>query len=161
MAGETITAERAREILEYNPATGQLCWRNSRSTVRAGAVAGTIDKDGYVCIRADGKTYKAHRLVWLIIHGVWPAGQIDHINRVKSDNRIENLRDATQELNQRNRDLRKDNISGVTGVYLHKQSGRWAASINNLEGRQVFLGLRDTMGEAITLRKEAEKKYGY
>lgn len=153
------TAEYLRSILNYNQNTGVFTRRLSTApNARAGDVAGYLSKDGYVLIKVLCKTYKAHRLAWLHYYGTWPKAQIDHINRDRSDNRIVNLRDVSHQQNQQNASKRSDNKSGHPGIYWHKVSGRWAASIAHSK-RQRHLGLFESLEEAVAARKAAEKLY--
>ena len=112
-----LTAERLRELLDYDPDTGAFTWRVTRShQIKAGNVAGsTIAKD-YVQIRIDGRRYLAHRLAWFYIYGEWPAGQLDHADTHGNHNWITNLRPATQTQNNGNMRRRSDNTSGFKGV---------------------------------------------
>lgn len=146
MAQKTeLTAERLREVLDYNPETGVFTWRvsNGKRAV-AGQLAGGISRNGYVRISIDDARHYAHRLAWLYVHGVWPKGQIDHINGAKTDNRIANLREATNAQNGQNRrTARADSQSGLIGVYLHPISGRWGAEIVR-DGQKHSLGYFDT-----------------
>lgn len=81
--------------------------------------AGSTDKGGYTRVKINGKTYLEHRLVWLLHKGVWPTGQLDHINGDRSDNRIENLREASNGQNRANSKVNKNNLStGIEGIYL-------------------------------------------
>ena len=134
-----LTAERLRELLDYDQETGvftrkvKLCNR-----VKVGDVAGYLNRKGYICIRVDGRTHKAHRLAWLYVHGVWPQSGIDHINGIKDDNRIINLREATHSDNQQN--LRKphaDNKIGLLGV--SRSQGKFKAQIN-VDGKVRTIG---------------------
>jgi hypothetical protein len=100
----TITAERLRQLLHYDPERGVFTWlsrpaERSWNTRFAGTRAGTINGLGYVVIGILGRRYKAHRLAWLYVHGEWPGRELDHINCDKSDNRIANLRPATRSQN--------------------------------------------------------------
>ena len=96
-----LTAERLRELLDYNPLTGQFSWRPLRP--RGIQKAGTKDARGYWRICVDGVIYQAHRLAWLHVHGHWPIYEIDHRDRDPSNNRIANLRDVPKLLNARNK----------------------------------------------------------
>jgi hypothetical protein len=99
----TLTQEMLRKVIHYDPATGQFTWLKIGNTNGfAGKVAGSLDQQGYRRISVYSRFYKAHRLAWLYIHGVWPEPEIDHINRIRDDNRIENLRVADRLLNMRN-----------------------------------------------------------
>lgn len=98
-----LTAERLRELLTYDPETGEFRWRYTRGCRARGQIAGTVTCLGYLTIAIDGRKYKAHRLAWLHVHGEWPYPEIDHINRIKLDNRLVNLRRATRAENNANR----------------------------------------------------------
>lgn len=135
-----LTAERLREVLNYDPNTGVFTWRISKGPSRSGSVAGSINKTGYWHLRIDGGTYQAHRVAWLYQFGKWPASDIDHINRTKNDNRIANLREITASQNQQNTGARKNNPTGFKGVSLHKQRNQWRAQIR-VNNRNKYLGL--------------------
>ena len=121
MAESSLTAERVREVLNFNAGTGLFVWRiKIRKNIDVGAVAGRLNHHGYVSIGLDSKKWQAHRLAWLYTTGVWPKGQIDHINGIRSDNRISNLRDVSANVNQQNRRSRqKNNMCGFMGVRSH------------------------------------------
>ena len=104
---------------------------------------GSTDKDGYLVIMIARKTYKAHRLAWLYVNGAWPAGQIDHINGVKSDNRICNLREATNAQNAVNTGVIKTNTSGLKGVSYSSSHRKFRAQIMR-GGRNRTIGLFDS-----------------
>jgi hypothetical protein len=103
-----LNQEYLKERLDYNPETGEFHWKQHESrnkiwnTRYAGEAAGSIKNDGYRQITIDGKTYSAARLAWLITHGEWPENEIDHINRVRDDDRLVNLRKATRTENCNN-----------------------------------------------------------
>lgn len=125
----TITVERLRALLDYDPATGNLLWRASpNNRVRAGALAGVIGSNGYRRVMLDMVRYPAHRLVWLHVTGQWPSQQVDHINGNRADNRFENLRDVSPSANAQNqRAAKASNKSGFLGVYPAR--GRFCAAI--------------------------------
>lgn len=134
---------RVRELLAYDAATGKLHWLVSRGRARAGAAAGTTCAKGDVEVCVDGQRCKAHRLAWLLTTGQDPGDkQIDHINCVKSDNRLENLRLATNQQNAFNQRRKSTNSTGHKGVWLHP-NGRWRARIS-IDGRSINLGYYDT-----------------
>jgi len=133
MAKAILTAERLRELLHYDPDTGIFTRRVRTSTsTRVGEVAGTVrGTGGYRCVPVDGKRYAEHRLAWFYVYGRWPTEQIDHINGIRIDNRIVNLRDASGSMNRENqRAARSDNrSSGILGVCYCKLHKKWKASI--------------------------------
>lgn len=111
-------------------------------------MAGTVEKNGYTVIKLAGKTYKAHRLAWLHVYGRWPVDQIDHINRVRTDNRLCNLREASRSENQINTRRLVNRTSGVTGVKLHKRKRmRFEARIT-VRGKRLYLGLFERLEDA-------------
>lgn len=132
-----LTAERLRELLDYNPETGAFVWRVTRGPAKAGAPAGGLNTRGYHQITVDVHNHRAHRLAWLYVYGRWPKGEIDHINGVCDDNRIVNLREATHAENMQNVALQSNNTSGYAGV--NWRFGSWHASIRH-HGRKVHLG---------------------
>ncbi|MCK4792503.1 MAG: HNH endonuclease [Desulfobacteraceae bacterium] len=154
-----LTQKELKEVLNYNLETGELVWRISRGTRKAGDIAGTLNALGYVVIRIKGKLYLAHRLAWFIEHGRWPK-EIDHINHGKADNRWVNLREITHQENMMNQPLRKSNTSGVCGVDWHKRDNKWRSKIM-IDGKTLHLGYFTDKLDAITARKEAENKYGF
>ena len=111
--------------ISYSSETGELTWAIAGRGIKIGRVAGFITSEGYRTIKLNRVAYPAHRLAWFIYYGVWPLGYIDHINGIRSDNRIENLRDATLFENARNRGPQRNSKSGIKGVYWHVASGRW------------------------------------
>lgn len=116
--------------------------------------------EGYLYGKLLGQTELAHRVVWALHYGEMPSGGIDHINHVRSDNRIENMRIATDRENARNQTLRASNTSGVMGVSLHRQTGKWAAYISTGDGIK-HLGLFETKDCAVKVRRQAEIDLGY
>ncbi|ECL3921971.1 HNH endonuclease, partial [Salmonella enterica] len=94
------------KILEYEPSTGVFRWNKSKGTALAGDVAGSVNHHGYREITIDGKKLQANRLAWLFVTGMFPNGVIDHINRVRDDNRFSNLRDISVAENNLNKSIR-------------------------------------------------------
>jgi hypothetical protein len=143
-----VTADRLREVLVYDPETGEFRWRIDRNNVVAGTLAGSTTSAGYISIRVDGIPHQAHRLAWLYVHGEWPQRLIDHRNGVTSDNRIANLRPATRTQNGQNiQGPRVDNASGFLGVSWSARCKRWRAAIR-VDGDKRHLGYFDTPEEA-------------
>jgi hypothetical protein len=154
-----IDANTLREALAYDQETGAFTWRTKHGHMLAGTSAGSISHYGYVEIRLQKKLYKAHRLAWLYVHGEWPAEQIDHINGNKADNRLCNLRPATNRENARNKPAYKRNTSGIKGVSWSKVSQKWMAMVTNEDGRYVYLGLFTDKAEAALVRAAAAQKF--
>ena len=137
----TITLEELQRVLDYCPETGVFRWKERKQGRRS--VAGGKDPGGYIHICINYESYPAHRLAWLYAQGVWPEHQIDHINRNPSDNRIENLREATDAENSQNRSIGRNNTSGYVGVTWNRQAEKWQAQIV-VKGKYKNLGLYDT-----------------
>lgn len=135
-----ITAEMLRELLDYDPETGVFTWRMSRSrSAKAGEQAGTLSFQGYITITISGRKYKAHRLAFLHVEGSFPPEQVDHINGVRTDNRMVNLRHASHAQNLSNCKVRADNSCGTTGICWVRRIRKWQAKIN-IDGKTTHLG---------------------
>lgn len=150
-----LTQDYLKSVLEYNRETGVFLWRE-RKQGRKLSRAGTLSPNGYCYININGKQHSAHRLVWLYVYGEFPTGRqnyIDHINKNKSDNRVENLRVCTQAENLRNTSKHFDNRSGFKGIYYNKTWGKWVAQIQNPTTR-----LREYLG-GHTTEEAAEAAY--
>jgi hypothetical protein len=134
----------ANELFVYDPETGELRNRVDRGGLaKAGALAGYRRPDGYVSVAVKGKRYPAHRVAWLMTHGVWPAAQIDHVNGVRDDNRMANLRESTNSENLCNRGSTVNNRTGFKGVCWDKNSRKYKAQIM-VRGKITYLGLFTT-----------------
>lgn len=129
---KTLSAERLRDLLNYDPETGVFTWRaltSPKSRVVIGSVAGCFAVDYWV-INVDGKQYGAHVLAWLHVHGAWPEKGIDHRDTIKHHNWIDNLRPATQSENMQNRRVaNRNNKSGLLGVSWNERTQQWDAFI--------------------------------
>jgi len=152
------TQDYSKTIVNYDPLTGNFYWKVIKPGVSAGTLAGSIDKDGYRVIRIDRKLYRAHHIAWLIVHGQWPYHELDHINRIRSDNRISNLRLATRAQNGRNLSLSCVNTSGILGVTFDKERNKWSAQIK-VNGKNINLGRFINLADAAACREAAEQKY--
>ena len=149
----TLTQERLKELLEYNPETGAFVWRFARGPRGAGAIAGSVGNRGYLVIRIDFKIYLAHRLAFLYMTGRWPTADTGHINCIRNDNRWTNLREATRGQNNANRGLTKQNKSGFKGVSWNSQNKKWVAHILH-----TYIGSFDDPREAHSAYCEAAMK---
>lgn len=146
MYNNTLTDDRLKSIMDYDQETGIFTSKVSRSNIKIGDTIGSPNK-GYLDASVDGVRYKMHRLAWLYVYGEYPSEYIDHINGNKTDNRICNLREATNQQNQYNVGLSTQNTSGYKGVYLHKPTGKWRARIR-IDKKQKDLGSFSTPQEA-------------
>lgn len=168
-----IPLERLRALLSYDPETGNLTWFNRPRTDfptelawscwngrHAGKVCSYIGSRGYVVINLGGENFLGHRIAWALHYGRWPVGQVDHINHVRSDNRIENLRVVDRIGNARNATIARNNTSGVTGVSWSPVLGVWVAGIGH-KNRWINLGRYSSCEEAAIARKAAEARLGF
>jgi hypothetical protein len=155
----SITAHELRSLLDYESETGIFRWKVSRgSRATVGAEVGTPDLYGYKTIRLSKKSYKLHRLAWLYVYGFWPAGDVDHINGARSDNRIANLRDVPRKVNLENQRVAKNNRStGILGVYFDKRKSVFYSRIS-MHNRSVHLGSFPTPELAQAAYLEAKRR---
>ncbi len=156
---ETLELARLKELLHYDPESGIFTWIKSNSnTSPVGTIAGRgINPEGYRQIQIDGHSFKAHRLAWFYVYGKWPE-QIDHLNGVRDDNRIINLRDATPQINSQNqRGAIKNNKSGFLGVFPHKNGG-FVAKIK-VDKKNKYLGRFATAEEAHAVYVLAKRQF--
>lgn len=151
-----LSAERLRELVAYDEATGLFTRRVSISNRSAvGSPAGYLHRaTGYVYATVDGTRHRAHRLAWLYVYGMWPMGVIDHLDGDPANNRIANLRDVTQLQNVR---AGKASI-GHAGYHFRPDTGKWRALIQ-VAGRSVHLGYFKTQEEASAAYKAAKETH--
>lgn len=153
-----LTIDLLKELLDYDSNSGEFTWRVKRGSVDVGTVAGYVSKShGYANVKVLGRLYLAHRLAWFYTHGVWPTGELDHINRVRTDNRIVNLREASSYQNKRNYSRPKTNTTGVKEVQLPKGRSKYRASIY-VNYERKHLGMFDTLEDAERAYEIASKK---
>lgn len=133
---EILTAELLREEYDYSPVSGKFTRKQTRGPGKIGSEVGCKMNNGYLAIRACGKLFLAHRLAWLYVYSQWPQFQVDHINGKRDDNRIENLRDATAQINSQN----TRHGRGKTGLLgAHIRDDHFRSSIR-VDGRLMNLG---------------------
>lgn len=150
-----LTQQQVSEVLNYNPDTGELIWiKRNRYTQRLlGKVAGCLDPNGYVKLSVSGVPTYGHIVAWLCVYGYLPTGELDHINGVRSDNRITNLREADRALNQKNTKRSIRNTTGHVGVSFASALGRYKA-VTTVHGKQIFHGYFDSAEEAADARQD-------
>lgn len=154
---QLLDVKEISKYLDYCSDTGVFTWKVKTKTNDIGNVAGNTNWRGYTSIWINGLHYSAHRLAWAICNGVWPIGDIDHINENKSDNRICNLRQANRSQNMFNRGKNKNNTSGFKGVVFCKDTGRWRAQMS-IYGKSVNIGRFDTKEDAANAYLEKAKE---
>jgi hypothetical protein len=152
-----LNSTRLRELLDYNQSTGEFTWKVTRGRMaKAGGIAGAKHGENYILIQISGRTYKAHRLAWMHVYGDWPNGFIDHINGIRHDNRISNLRDVTRSENMQNQ-RRPQRNNPHLGVTWCKRRKLWLAQIK-LDGRNKFLGYHQEAETASAAYLAAKKE---
>lgn len=168
-----LTQAILQELLRYDPLTGNLWWRRRArkwfksdrgwkrwNTIFSNKIAFSSINKGYLVGTIFDKQYLAHRIIWLMIYGKYPKGKTDHKNRVRSDNRLKNLKDVTSIQNGQNANLRCDNTSGIVGVSWKKLENKWQVLIG-VNNKYIYLGCFDDFDEACKVRKAAEVEHGF
>lgn len=154
-----LTQKRLKEVLDYDPKTGVFIWKQSGSGRRKTLVAG-CKHNGYIRIKIDDNKYSAHRLAWLYTYGYLPEYRLDHKDRIRDHNWIDNLREASNQCNMRNCGNPKDNTSGVKGISLDKRDGKWQAYII-VNQKHCHLGCYKSFDEAVCARLAGEQAYNW
>ena len=160
-----MTPFELRKLIEYDPDTGLLKWKPrennaSFNSKHAGKPAFAQLSDGYLTGRLGGKNFKAHRIAWAVNQGEWPLGQIDHINGIRSDNRLSNLRVVSNSENGKNQKSRSSNRSGEPCVNWFARDQKWWVKIT-ANGHQKHIGYFDRLEEAVSARNAAWKEHGF
>jgi hypothetical protein len=171
-AYKIIPVSVLHDLIDYNPLTGAMVWKPRRldmfpnlraqrwwNSVYAGKDSGSVDNNGYVRVSILGVAVRAHRIAWAMKFGEWPPICIDHINHVRSDNRIANLRCVSTQENLKNRPPQK-NSAGFVGVYWESVCQKWKVGIGH-EGKNIYLGVHSCFGRAVKARREAERRLGF
>lgn len=154
-----LTVALLRELFDYDAETGLFKRKVSTTNrVKVGDVAGAKNQKGYINIMVCARLHPAHRLAWLYVHGVWPQGQIDHINGIRDDNRIGNLREATNAQNMQNqRRAHRNSQTGALGGHPHKENGNYVAQIR-VDGKVRHIGSYRTAEEAHYAYLQAKRR---
>lgn len=138
---EAEAVEYIQSRLSYDPDSGVLRWLVTKGpNAPKGAIAGTVNKAGRRYINLNGMVWQATRLIWVLVFGRFPVGDIDHINGTPGDDRLANLRECTHQQNMWNQARSCNNRSGFRGVSWHKQGRKWCARIRT-PGTYRHLGL--------------------
>ena len=149
-----MTQKEVKKLFTYDKNTGIFTRKTALSNrVKIGDILNS-NYNGYYAVRTNGKSFYLHRLAWLYYYGIEP-NTIDHIDGNKTNNKINNLRNVTQQCNQKNMKKSKANISGHTGIYRHSKNEKWVANIC-INGKTKYLGSFFNISEAIEIRKKAE-----
>lgn len=146
-----LTQQALRKELQYNPETGKFLWLLHRKG-RRGTV-GTVNKHGYLVITMSGRRIMAHRLAWFYMTGVWPAEELDHIDRDTSNNKFNNLREASHSENSVNSKIREDNSSGHPGICWDRQKMKWKVQISSSGNKRIQKHFYD-FDQAVRFYKE-------
>lgn len=156
MVTKTLVAHHELlEWLSYDPLTGEFTWLKGNAR-RRGNRAGTVNKKGRRSVIFRKQAYAEARLAWFYVHGVWPADQLDHADRDKLNNRLANLREATNQQNSVNRGVFRNNLLGVKGVG-RRPGGRFRARIR-IDNVLISLGEFDTVEEASAAYADASRR---
>lgn len=145
--------DESHRLFSYDSETGLLIrkiaasgrWGKPQYNARLGDVAGCVESDGYLQVSIQGKQYKAHRIIWLMVTGYFPVKYLDHMNGNRTDNRWANLREATHSENLCNRGKARNNTTGFKGVFFQRNSHKnpYMARISK-EGKPIYLGVFET-----------------
>ena len=164
---EKITVKELRSKVTYDPENGSFVWMNCdecrpcwNSRFAGKKAFNAPHSNGYLFGAISNQKVFAHRAAWALVYGLWPDGEIDHINHNKKDNRIFNLRLINRSNNAKNLSMSKKNKSGVTGVFKHTQTGIWQAQIR-VNKKSIHLGSFNKIEDAVSARQSAEVEYGF
>lgn len=177
---DSMTFEQISKLLRYDSGNGRLFWLPRTPDQFAGTEGRTAEhacanwnskfsgKEAFTATNGHGyrrgtifnRRYQAHRIVWLLHYGKWPAADIDHINGDRADNRLINLRSVSRAENAKNQRARITNTSGVLGVSWDKQTGKWRVSIQ-IEGQTRKIGRFPDIESAAAARKAADLRFGF
>jgi len=143
----SVSIEEIKARVRFDSETGKLHRVTASGGSKVGQETGSMSSSGYLGVGICGKAFLCHRIAWLLHYGEWPEFEVDHINGMKTDNRISNLRSATRSENVNNTNLRSDSTSGYKGVNYSNQHGRYRARIV-VKGKRMHVGMYDTPEQA-------------
>lgn len=153
--------DNIKEYLDYNSKSGFFTWiKKHKPNCIIGSVAGVKNTQGYITISFRGKQYLAHRLAYWYVNGKFPRNQIDHKNRIRTDNKWINLREVTNQVNSKNSGLKSNNKTGYSGVHFRKDRMKYQVQIM-YKNKRICVGHFKEISDAVKARKDAEIKYGY
>ena len=153
-----LTQKLVKELFDYDD--GNLIWKvRTSNRVQVGDIAGSLNNHGYLATKVDSKLYLNHRLVWLWHKGYFPEHGLDHRDRIRLNNRIENLRETSKSCNMRNSKQRKS-TSGIKGISWNKATNKWLAKIM-VNGKLIYLGYHSDLLEAACHRLVVEQAEGW
>jgi hypothetical protein len=154
-----IDQETVKKLFHYDAESGMLLWRNSNGrNVKPWQEAKALNGHGYYTVKINGTSYSVHRLIWLYVYGSFPNKYIDHKNRVRSDNRLCNLRDVNSTDNAQNISLPSHNKSGHIGVSWIKSHNCWTVFVK-VNKKNNWLGYYKNLDDAVATRKAGEKQH--
>ncbi len=152
-----LTYEKVNRLFKYDQSTGFLFWRiNFSKKIRAGCKAGYLNSCGHLRLKLYGKQFYIHRIIWLMNYGYLPENFIDHIDKDKTNNKLNNLREVSFQCNLRNKGNQNNNTSGVKGVTWHERDKRWRVAIG-LNNKKYKLGSFKDFDEAVCFRLAVEQ----
>lgn len=160
MSPQKLTQTELKEYLSYDPLTGLFTYIKAKSGIHVGQVAGSLHAKGYINIKINGKDQRAGRLAYLYMAGFFPDNQVDHKNKIKIDNRWDNLQDITNQENCRKKGMNKNNKSGVTGVRWNKKLNKWQVTLR-VDGRNKHFGVFVELCDATLAIQKAKRENGY
>ena len=156
-----LNKDYLNELFTYD--SGNIYWKSKshpNSCIKLGTMAGSLNSDGYRVVKISGITWGVHRVIWVMHYGDFEDKLVEHKNRDKLDNRIENLRLSDYKENGYNRGKNKSNTTNFKGVCFHKQAKKFQASIK-INYKQIHLGLYATAEEAsVAYENAAQKLHG-
>lgn len=158
---EKVNQDQIKHAFDYNPDTGVVTWKNPTGPrVKKGDIV-KCNRVTYGAVMVLGVSIRIHRLIWIYVNGEINKDEIDHINGIRDDNRIVNLRVVTKRDNLKNKCIYRNNKTGISGVRNDDKSGKYRSFINTKDVKYMGLGSYDNIFDAACARKSAEIKYGY